>query len=254
MKNEDFIIKNYNKLGLKKCSEQLSLSKGKVLYIVKKFNLKMDPNVNIKYFNRYFTKHSCYLLGLLWADGYIKENTRTINLECIKSDMFYFEPVFKKTGDWSFYERQRGNYKITTKATTSNTLFNQFLCENDYHLKSIKSPIKILSIIPNNLICYFLLGVIDGDGCFYFNKEQYLRHFSISGSLNQDWSSFEKIFNFLNIKYKINRRPNQKNGSSFIRVTNKSDILKLGSYIYTTINEDKIGLKRKYEKYLEMIK
>ena len=42
MKNEDFIIKNYNKLGLKKCSEQLSLSKGKVQYIVKKFNLKMD--------------------------------------------------------------------------------------------------------------------------------------------------------------------------------------------------------------------
>jgi hypothetical protein len=273
MKIEEYIKENYAKLGLKKCSEQLSLSKGKVGYIVKKFNLKMNKNdkkqmfidirrkkseeynVSIVNFTSNLTKESVYVLGLLWADGYINKGNRNcdINLECAYDDMEYFKLILNKLGLWNYYSRQRENYKVITKATTSNREILEYLVKHNYNNKSSMSPCSIIETIPKELLRYFLLGIIDGDGCFYFNQKHYLRQFSISGSLNQDWVAFENIFKSLDIKYKINRRPNSKNGSSEIRVLNKNNILKLGNYIYDTIEIDKIGLPRKYNKYLEII-
>ena len=274
MKNEDYLKENYSKMGLKRCSEELSLSKGKIRYLVKKFNLKMDKNdkkkmfidirkknseeynVNINNFTTNLTKESVYILGLLWADGYINKTNRNsdINLECVDYDMEYFKLILNKIGIWNYYSRQRNNYKPITKATTSNREILEYLTQHNYSNKSTMSPCSIIETIPSNLLKYFLLGIVDGDGCFYFNQKHFLRQFSIAGSLNQDWTAFEKIFNSLNITYKINRRPNSKNGSSEIRILNKLNILKLGQYIYDTIDNDNIGLKRKYTKYLEIIK
>jgi hypothetical protein len=277
MTNIEFIKNNYCKLGLKQSSEILNITKGKVTYIVKKFNLTLskeekskilsetrakkqnEHDVNINNFTTEINENGAYILGLLWADGYIANNNPNtkqkydINLECINEDMESFKTVLVKTGAWNFYYRQRKDWKPITKASTCNKELINYLIENDYKEKSFKSPDKIISKIPENLIKYFLLGMIDGDGCFYFNKKNSLRQFTISGSLNQDWSAFEKIFDNLGISYKINQRTNNKNGSSEIRVLNKINIKKIGDFIYTTINEDKIGLLRKYNKYLEII-
>ena len=277
MNFEEFIINNYSTIGLKKCAEVLSTTKAKVQTIVNRHNLKLDKisksiilsnrynktqeehKVNISKFTTDIDSNSAYILGLLWADGYIhkiKSNPNKkydINLECVDDDMLYFRLILDKTGNWYYYTRKRGDYKPITKATTNNKKFLIFLTDNNYDLKSIKSPNKIINKLPDNLVKYFLLGVIDGDGCFYFNKKQYLRQFTISGSLKQDWSAFESIFDKLNIEYKINRKQNKKNGYSQIRITNKNNILKLGNYIYDTIEIDNIGLPRKYNKYLEII-
>jgi hypothetical protein len=277
MNFEEFIINNYSTIGLKKCTEVLSTTKAKVQTIVNRHNLKIDKvsksiilsnrynktqeehKVNISKFKTDIDSNSAYILGLLWADGYIhkiKSNPNKkydISLECVDDDMLFFRLILNKTGDWFYYTRKRGNYKPITKATTNNKEFLIFLTDNDYDLKSIKSPDKIIDKLPNDLIKFFLLGVIDGDGCFYFNQKHFLRQFSISGSLNQDWSAFEKIFISLGITYKINRRSNDKNGSSQIRILNKLNIKKLGDFVYSSISEDNIGLPRKYEKYLSII-
>jgi hypothetical protein len=277
MNFEEFIINNYSTIGLKKCTEVLSTTKAKVQTIVNRHNLKIDKvsksiilsnrynktqeehKVNISKFTTDIDSNSAYILGLLWADGYIhkiKSNPNKkydISLECVDDDMLFFRLILNKTGDWFYYTRKRGNYKPITKATTNNKEFLIFLTDNDYDLKSIKSPDKIIDKLPNDLIKFFLLGVIDGDGCFYFNQKHFLRQFSISGSLNQDWSAFEKIFISLGITYKINRRSNDKNGSSQIRILNKLNIKKLGDFVYSSISEDNIGLPRKYEKYLSII-
>lgn len=277
MSNTEFIQKNYSKLGLKQCSELLNISKGKISYIVEKFNLKLtkkekskilmetrakkssDYNVPLSKFTTELNEISTYVLGLLWADGYIAKNTPNtkqrydINIECIDDDMTFFRIMLDKTGVWNFHSRQRNDWRQITKATTCNKELLTYLIKNEYHEKSLKSPTKIISKIPTHLIRYFILGVIDGDGCFYFNQKHFLRQFTIAGSLNQDWSSFEAIFNELGIIYKINRRPNNKTGSSDIRILNKTNIKKLGEYIYPTFEKDKIGLPRKYKKYLEII-
>jgi len=93
------------------------------------------------------------------------------------------------------------------------------------------------------------LGWIDADGCFYYNKKNNCRQFSIACSYEQDWSIFENLLNDLSITYSISRQKN-KNKYSHLRITNKIGINTLGDYIYS----DFIPMKRKHMKYLEIIK
>ena len=49
------------------------------------------------------------------------------------------------------------------------------------------------------------------------------------------------------------RFTSKKTGYSQLRVTNKNDIRKIGNFVYSTIEDDNIGLKRKYEKYKQIV-
>lgn len=275
MNSEKFIIDNYAKLGAKKCSIILNLSVGQVSYLAQKHKLlvnrevsnkinsesKIKPNekckVSLVKFTKKIDKHGAYILGLLWADGYLlkKDNSSNniIKIECLAEDMKYFKISFDKTGLWDYYERKRSNRKLLICANTSNKALRDYLVDNDYLVKSSTSPIKIINKLPKSLVKFFILGVIDGDGCFYFNKKYGLRQFTITGSLNQDWEAFESILKKIKIDYRINRVPNNKNGYSQIRIINKANIKKLGDFIYSTHRMDKIGLVRKHDKYLNIV-
>ena len=137
-------------------------------------------------------------------------------------------------------------------AALSDKRFHRFLSDNDYLEKSYKSPNKIISKIPAYLISYFFLGIVDGDGCFYFNKKNYIRHFVITSTLEQDWTSIEQILLDIGVSFKIIKR-DSKTKYSQIRVTNKSGISKIGNFIYSGIETDNIGLRRKFEKYLTIV-
>lgn len=134
----------------------------------------------------------------------------------------------------------------------SDKNLHAFLVENDYLVKSKESPSKILKIIPKDLHNRFLLGLIDGDGCFYYHEKRKISQFSVAGTYEQDWTAIEKILSNISIKnYKLIRRKHTENSySSSIRITNRIDIKKLGEYVYPN---NKYGLKRKYEKYCKII-
>ena len=96
--------------------------------------------------------------------------------------------------------------------------------------------------------------MFDGDGCFYYNEKNNSKQFVLTSTYEQDWGYFESLCNRLEIKYKINRIINKKSSYSIVRITNKSGINKLGSYIYNNFECDKIGLTRKYDKFISIIK
>ncbi len=162
-------------------------------------------------------------------------------------------------GKWNIsYKKFTNGWQPTTKLMTNNKRIYNFLKKHDYHLKSYMSPDKILSKIPKELKYYFYRGLIDGDGCFYINIKNKLYQFSITSSYEQDWGFMINLCNELDIKYniklidRINKRTGKENKSSQFRITNKKGIKKIGEYIYQ--DYDNIGLKRKYDKYLNIIK
>jgi len=279
---KNFILKNYPNLGGKQCANilslpittinsfaqknKLSVTKEAINKIASKRTKEMwekqifkdeDYKVSSNFFTHCATAESAYILGLLWADGtiYKKDYQNRIAIECLEDDMNEFKKYFKKSGKWSIYNRKgRISGKNMTNLNTNNKFLTDFLIENDYNTKSLKSPIKILNLIPVNLKHYFFRGWIDGDGCFYINKKNSCFQFYLSGSYEQDWSSIEYLLLKLNLKYKINRIINKNNTKySSIRITNKKGIETLGFYIYKNFKVDKIGLKRKYNKFLEII-
>jgi len=286
----NFLKSNYSILGTQRCAKKLNRTTKSVSHKANRLGLELNPNTKSKIYQKSFAKRliehpfptrkskrpeqfkvnpnqfinctipeAAYILGLLWADGYIrqKDYLNDIKLENIKKDIDVFYPIFLKTGNWRILFRQRKNRQEQGLIRTSNKLLASFLIENNYGPHNIKSADKILELIPNNLHQYWFRGLIDGDGCWYLNIKNSCRQFSLAGSYEQDWSYFENLLDKLDIKYstqrRIQKRKNKKpTKSSTVRINNKKDIIKLGNYIYQNYGQDKTGLQRKYNKYLEI--
>jgi hypothetical protein len=193
---------------------------------------------------------AAYMLGLLWADGFLgSEKDCRISLEIVKADMQGILPIIIATGKWNLGERQRKNWQPQMRASINSRPLYEFLIKMDYKSKS-ESPTKILNHIPESLRCYFFLGWSDGDGCFYINLKNYNYQFAVSSSYDQDWSALTTLLESLDIKYTIQKRQNRNktsgklNSYSVVRVTSKREIRKLGAYLY----RDLIGFNRKFEK------
>lgn len=225
---EEKVKELFPKFGFNKTKMILKINQKRLKKIIDDNNLLKLRRINMEDFYDIKSKDVSYFLGLLWADGHVSKNNNIVNIECNSEDMLSFKKSLDSFGNWSFYTRKRERNKIECKPVTNayicDSLLNSFLVENDFLEKSIKSPTKILSKIPKELVKYFLLGIIDGDGCFYFRKGK-SNQFYLSGTYNQDWSQFEILFKSIGVDIKKIKVEN-KSKYSAIRVTNVKDIKK----------------------------
>lgn len=266
----NWLIENYPVLGLNKCSDFLKMNIDIVKTKKDMLKLKMNNkfkgvqndkcNINPELFYNIKTNEIVYLLGLIWADGFLNASKNGYNhnlgFTMVKEDFDIIKPSLEKIGRWNYYERKQNvdTWKPSINIITNNKRIYNFLVDNDYDKKSKVSADKILNKIPNELKHYFFRGLIDGDGCFYYNEKNNSKQFVLTSTYEQDWGYFESLCNRLEIKYKIKRIINKKSSYSIVRITNKSGINKLGSYIYNNFECDKIGLTRKYDKFISIIK
>ena len=266
--NKNKLIDCYKNFGIKSCIEQFNVKSSTVYNILKKENIKPTNkchnktyrnqkylNVNGDDFINVTTKYHAYILGLLWADGWLryKGKIKNIRIELTKTDADNIECIFDKTGKWNvYYRKQSKKRKERTGFVASSAKFADFLFDKDYKIKSVASPTKIYDVIPSSLKKYFLLGWIDGDGCFYINEKSSRIEFTMAGSYTQDWKCLENIFHSLNItNYKIKRKV-MKNGNkySIVRILRKGELEKLKTWLYEDGFE--FGLKRKYDKLIKI--
>lgn len=210
---------------------------------------KSSFDINLEQFTSPNTPEVCYILGLIWADGYIQK-TGAIKVALIKDDMEEVYHIFLKTGKWNMSYRERENRKVQMQVYKNHTSLRDFLYKNGYQSKSNGSADKILSIIPENLKHYWFRGLVDGDGCFYTNKNQ--KCVSISSSYGQDWTYMERLSKGLNINYHIHRRHGKTGSNSSFYISDLNSIIKFSEFIYNDYVNDKIGFSRKYKKWLDI--
>lgn len=234
-------------LGLKADTEQFSIRKSRAL---KGKPRPYISGVDIKQFYIDFNPYSVYYLGFLWADGYLYKNTFFI--ENTKKDLDNLSYIFNALGEFVITERTRKDRQPQKRIQFGSQTLFKILQDCDYTVKSSASAAKVLNKIPIKLRKYWFMGLIDGDGCFYFNPKNNCRQFTISSNYEQDWSYFESLCQSLEIKYSI-QRVERDNGNrySILRICNKEGIKKLGGYLY---NDSLFtGLPRKHQKYLDII-
>lgn len=199
-----------------------------------------------------FNKEFVYFLGFLWSDGFI-ERKRTI-LEIIEEDAIEIVQDIQKICFLKIctMSRKRINRKPQMSIYFCNTKFYDIFQSKYFSNKGESSPDELIGIIPEYLTRYFYLGLIDGDGCFYFKNKT--KQFYITSSYNQDWTYAINLFEELKINNYEVRRIENKNGnrSSYIRVKKYEELVKLYEYLYP--NGYEIGLKRKYNKCLTIVK
>ena len=216
---------------------------------------KNKKKVDVSLFENKFNKESSYILGLLWADGHIREEHKLISINCSESDINDVINIFLKTGHWNIskpiIKTHKGKQvKNQKKISTSTWGLFEILKKNDYTNKSNSSPNKILHSIPEDLKKHWFRGYLDGDGCIKLGKK-YGIDVVFAGPYNQDWSFMIDLCNKLNINFTINNWVVKMGGYSHFRVNKKNDVKILCDYIYC--DYDNIGFSRKYKKYIDIV-
>lgn len=109
--------------------------------------------INQSLFTKVTTPEAAYILGFLWADGFLGSHY-TINTEIVSEDAIIIEKIFLSTGKWYIYTRTRNNYKPQTKFSCTNKTLYEYLIKLGFNSKN-KSPNKILKTIPKKLQHYW---------------------------------------------------------------------------------------------------
>ena len=214
------------------------------------------PILDEQQFTHNISKESAYVLGFLWADGHLIESS--VNISSTEPDNLELERIIFRLGAWRKYVSKMKNEAWANKVvySSNNKELNLYLNNLGYGKGRPHSACRALEGIPLKLKHYWFLGLVDGDGCFYYNDKHKLRQFQITSHIDQDWLFVEDLFKDLSIMYSIDRRKAAAGTKrrSNIRIFGRQNIKKFGEYIYSNYPEDGIGFKRKYEKWLEIIK
>lgn len=247
----EYLKKEYTTKGVNVCAKHLDRSKQSIYKRAAILKLTMSKRVRAQMcsisqdpFKKYVinrdmlinvtTKEAAYVLGLLWADGSLKNgNTSTISIGNKISDMEELTQIFNVLGTWNI--RKRHN---TLQFRCSDTFLYQHLVDNDYLIKSGAPATKILNNIPIALHRYWWRGYLDGDGCILKNQQKVV----FAGTYNQDWS----FADYLNIPYTIEQQIMSLYRWSKLKYTKKAAVKQLLDFIYNEYDIDHIGLKRKY--------
>lgn len=194
----------------------------------------------------------CYLLGYLWADGWLTD--KNYRIQIIESDGLILKEILDSIKIHYSLNRKKNGIDNTGTNRSPSLIFcfgkhlKNFLKKLNYDKKSYISHQKIMESIPKENLHYWLRGYFDGDGCFYYNQKWKTKQANIGSTYNQDWTYFIEFLDSYNIKAKAFKKIHKKSKSksSLLRFCGKQ-IIKFGEYIY---QGKQFGLDRKYQKYL----
>lgn len=258
-----FLKKNYAEKGATECAKILKLDVKIVYKNAYALGLKVSPErwskaqserslktnyPSIDKFLKLNNPKMVYLMGLMWADGYLHDTKNRFELTILKSDFNEIINIIKDLGDWIIYERNRKDRKASITVGCYSKQICDLMREYGFADKSIHSPL-FLNRIPEDLIHYFFRGLIDGDGCFYISPDKKCRQFYLAGSYDQEWNYFTNFLKEFNIKYKIKQKIQRKTQKYSVVFLSGKALVKLGEIIYKNFNNDNIGFARKFSKF-----
>lgn len=255
-----FLKEHYPVKGVNYCSIKLNRSGSSITSKSSKLGLKLNQEVKKAIQKKNSTKTTpvefnfnkpvdLYILGLLWADGYVHKEKNRVELCLITEDFKDILNLFNTT-QWNVYTRNREGKSPST--TLGNYLLetSEYFRDLGYCNKSQEKP-KFLDKVPEELKHYFFRGFFDGDGCFYLSKDGKQKQCYLAGSYDQDWDWVEDVFNTIGVEYSIKNKTqnNGKHKYSIVYISRKS-IESFGTYLYKGVE---FGLNRKRNKFIKII-
>lgn len=214
--------------------------------ILDKNNIPRKPgrhsSCNEDYFQEINTPNKAYLLGFITADGSITgKYSSACNIEIHKQDIellhFIQQEINPNQKIFEVNYNKKSNVRI---------VFNsKKLCDDLIKYGVVPNKSKILKkvpieFIPDDLLCYYFRGLIDGDGCVHKNGGVSI----YSGSREY----IESVQSILVEKIKVKKLKIYQGTSYFINWASKEDRLKLYNFLYKDILNNTFYYKRKYQR------
>ncbi len=213
--------------------------------IKRKTGVKSSCNEN--YFKKIDTPHKAYLLGFITADGAItgKYNSScSIEIHEKDSDLIDFAKfeINPSATITDCHYKNKHNKKISFSSKK--------LCEDlaKYGVISNKSLIleKVpIEYIPDELLCYYFRGLIDGDGCIHKDGKISI----YSGSLN----FITDVQSILCEKVGVSKLKIYHGSTYFVSWGSRADKEKFYNYLYKDKLDKTFYYKRKHDRLYQFL-
>lgn len=250
---------------MKEIEDTLSLDRNTVRNIICEYNLSLETrkvprdeknkDFDDSYFENIDTENKAYFLGLIYADGNVRERNGKyyLNLELKREDKYIIEKLASELKcNNSIYDRDRdtnfGKSVMSSFITcNSKQIFDDLarfniIPDKSHQTKSFKNVEKY---IPENLIKHFLRGVIDGDGTISKRYTTTQNTIAVYQNEIEFCYDFDKLLktSIKNENLKENIIMNKWNGVYSLRYRRINDIKEICDFLYNGAN---IYLERKY--------
>ncbi len=217
--------------------------------------------INEDFFSVLDSKEKSYILGLMYADGWVNEKYNAVQIALQEGD----SDILLKISNLMFGGRPLYKRVWTSPKNGKKTMGNELKVINKKLFQDLDrlgcSPRKSFTLqfpseklVPNHLISHFIRGYFDGDGSVML-KFKHGKLQSPSLNMISSISFIEKLQEYflktLNIKMGIELKKHYSTPMACLVTSKASNIRILYSYLYKDCGE--MFLKRKYDKFKEVL-
>lgn len=246
-----------NGLSYSKIRNKYNISRGTWDYYIRyKLGLSCDRRkhkANDLFFHKIDTEEKAYLLGFLYADGYLASDGRIgcrLNIDDIEIIKLLQKHIAQQspieyTNNQNFKRKQQVSIRWKSSQMYKD-LQNLGFCIDKTHENS-----NIFKYIPINLKNHFIRGYCDGDGSIRFEKHKTKKYYRCSVSfVNGSNQILNDINNWFIENYKCSGVLKKHKNYYRLSYEKASDAFIISKHLYENAN---IFLKRKYNNAINMI-
>lgn len=178
----NFMKENYTNMSYLEIANTLGFTERQVRGKINNMGLTKLRKINDNYFNKIDTPLKAYLLGFIYADGWISYNinnrTYEFGMELQSQDKYVLDCINNEIGG-NNHIKHYDSKEITINGVNSirgemdrlRIFSKNIVFDLERHgIVKNKTKSNIYPIVNENLFFDFLRGYIDGDGCYYINN------------------------------------------------------------------------------------
>lgn len=249
---KDFIKQHYLDMEYSKIGELLGgYTERQIRGCIANMKLRKNRKINDHYFDKIDTSLKAYLLGFIFADGWIVYNPKSRNyelgMELQSQDRYILEKLNEELGNKNIIYHSDPHTSVINGNTANSGPMdclrvyskNLVLGLMNNGIATNKSQKDIYPMVCDEFFFDFLRGYIDGDGCYYEYKKHYYMHITCASKIVLSYIK-TRLLNF-NIETRIYKENDKKYR---LMCVNTAEMEKLINKLYYT--KDLFCLSRKY--------
>lgn len=255
---EQFMKDNYLTMSYKDIAAKLGFTERQVRGRINNMGLTKLRKFNDHYFDSIDSPIKAYLLGFIYADGWVIYNESNRNYEfgmdLQSEDEYVLQKINDEFGGQHIIKRSEPK-EIIIKGTIA---MRHNMSGLRVYSKNIVTALIAHGVVPNKtqhdnypivddkLFFDFLRGYIDGDGCYYIKNNNVSMHITCATRIPLEYISLK--LKYLNIHTSIYKLEERKYRLVCYRPNDMKQLINLLYY-----NNDVFCLKRKFTKIKTLI-
>lgn len=238
-------------MSLRSIEKEVEVERHKISRFLKDSNINTQNLDRHKYYEDIFkvidTQEKAYWLGILYADGCVRNEKNMVTLTLNIED----EYILEKFANFVSEDLKPTKHSINAKrvSISNSKIYNDLLNKGLMERKSLKLKFPNIKILPIYLQSHFIRGYFDGDGGLFIETNKNGKTKSLLFHITGTFEFLEEVQKILGTNNKLNIE--SKNGNvATLRIKGNQKTLRIMNFLY---KDAAVFMKRKYNIYQQFI-